>query len=200
VDDFLERRRVPIIVALIAIIAVGLAIILLGWPRPSSEDSTSSRSTAITPLVIRTLTPRLLKVFVAGAVANPGVYSFRDGDRIEDAIKAAGGALPGADLSGLNLAQRLRDEGYITVPTPGATPGAAAGATSPGASSSGKVNINTASVAELDALPGIGAAYAQRIVDYRAKNGPFQRTQDLVDAKIVPSSTYDKVKDLIDVH
>jgi competence protein ComEA len=201
VDDFLERRRVPIIVVLIVIIAVGMAIIYLRWPRSSPEAALApSRAGGMTPLVIRTATPRLLKVYVTGAVATPGVYSFRDGDRVEDAINAAGGALPGADLSGLNLAQRLRDEGYIAVPMPGATPDAAAGSTTAGVSSTGKVNINSASVAELDALPGIGATYAQRIVDYRAKNGAFQRTQDLVDDKIVPSSTYDKIKDLIDVH
>ena len=131
---------------------------------------------------------------------HPGVYPFRDGERVEDALKAAGGALADADLSRLNLAQRLRDEGYIVVPRVGETP--VAGSSSSGSSSSGqsgKININTATLAQLDALPGIGATYAQRIVDYRAKNGPFQKVSDLADMKLIPQSTLDKIKDLIDL-
>lgn len=200
-DDFLERRRVPIVVGLIAVIVVGIAVIYLRWPRPSADGALMpSHAAATTPLVIRTATPRLLKVHVTGAVALPGVYSFHDGDRVQDAIQAAGGALSGADLSSLNLAQRLRDEGYIVVVMPGATPGAAPGSTPQVMPSTGKVNINSASAKELESLPGIGATYAQRIVDYRTKNGAFQRPQDLVDDKIIPASTYDKIKELIDVH
>ena len=200
-DDFLERRRVPIIVGLIVVIVLGIAVIYLRWPRQLPEGALlPSRSAALTPLVIRTATPRVIKVHVTGAVANPGVYSFRDGDRVEDAIQAAGGALSGADLSGLNLAQRLRDEGYIVVTMPGVAPGPDATPTTPGISSTGKVNINTASAKALEALPGIGATYAQRIVEYRTKNGAFQRPQDLMDDKIIPSATYDKIKDLIAVY
>jgi competence protein ComEA len=201
VDDFLERRRAPIIVGLSVVIVLGIAVIYLRWPRQTPAGALApSRSAAMTPVVIRTVTPRVIKVYVTGAVVSPGVYSFRDGDRVEDAIQAAGGALGGADLSGLNLAQRLRDEGYIVVTMPGATPGADASSITPGISPTGKVNINTATAKELETLPGIGATYAQRIVDYRTRNGAFQRPQDLVEDKIVPSATYDKIKDLIAVH
>ena len=208
-EDLLERWRGPIILVLIGIIVAGLAVIYLRWPRSSSSDSSvlPGKSLPSGSLLITTptLRPASLKVQVAGAVARPGVYAFRDGDRVEEALKAAGGPLPDADLSRVNQAQRLRDEGYILVPRLNETPVAgavapAAGAQTPASpAASGKVNINTASVAQLDTLPGIGATYSQRIVDYRSKNGPFQTTKELVDNKLVPQSTFDKIKDLIDV-
>jgi len=180
----------------------GLAVIYLRWPRSSSSDSSvlPGKSLPSGSLLITTPTvrPASLKVQVAGAVARPGVYAFRDGDRVEEALKAAGGPLPDADLSRVNQAQRLRDEGYILVPRLNETP--VAGAQTPASpAASGKVNINTASVAQLDTLPGIGATYSKRIVDYRSKNGSFQTTKELVDNKLVPQSTFDKIKDLIDV-
>jgi competence protein ComEA len=119
----------------------------------------------------------------------------RDGQRVDDAIRAAGGATEDADLTHLNLAQRLRDEGYILVPDKSAAATTPSSSSQPGA----LCNINTATLAQLDALPGIGATYAKRILDYRTSNGPFQKTSDLVTLKLVPQSTFDKVKDLIDV-
>ena len=207
-DDFLERWRIQIIAVLLVVIGVGIIVLLARWPRLSSSVAEAGSAPSKLPQTvlpaIRTAEPRQLKVYVTGAVMRPGVYTFRDGDRVEDALKAAGGATADADLSRLNLAQRLRDEGYVTVPRKSDTPvlaptfsSASGPVSSPAAS--GKVNINTASLAELDALPGIGATYAQRIIDYRTKNGPFQTINDLVSKKIVPQSTFDKMKDLIAV-
>lgn len=209
-DDFLERWRVPIIAVLIVLIAGGLVVMYVRWPRMASPATRSGLPVNLSPQsgnpVVKTAEPRQtgLKVYVTGAVAHPGVYPFRDGERVEDALKAAGGTLADADLSRLNLAQRLRDEGYIVVPRQGETPVPGASGVSPsgGASSSsqsGKLNINTATLAQLDALPGIGATYAQRILDYRAQNGPFQTVSDLADKKLVPQGTLDKIKDTIDV-
>jgi competence protein ComEA len=209
-DDFLERWRVPIIAVLTVLIAGGLVVLYMRWPRTTSPATRSGASVNLSPQsgnpVVKTAEPRQsgLKVYVTGAVAQPGVYAFRDGERGEDALKSAGGALADADLSRLNLAQRLRDEGYIVVPRQGETPvpGASSEA-SPGSaaagSQSGKLNINTATLAQLDALPGIGAVYAQRILDYRVQNGPFQTVSDLADKKLVPQGTLDKIKDTIDV-
>lgn len=199
-SDFLEQWRVPIILLLLAIIGIGLIVLYLHWPHSVSPTTGPTAANLAGLPVIRTAEPRQIKVHVAGAVEKPGVYVFHEGDRVQDAVAAAG-ALPDADLDRLNLAQRLRDEAYIAVPRIGETPAATgAGSTPMPAAQSGKLNINAASAKELEALPGIGATYAQRIVDYRTKNGPFQTIQQLVDAKIIPKSTFDKIKDLIDVH
>jgi comEA protein len=198
VDEFLERRRVPIILLLLVIIASGAAVLVVRWPRlPSASGQAGvspSRLSQATLPAVRTV-ERQLKVYVIGAVLHPGVYTFRDGDRVEDAIKAAGGASEEADLSHLNLAQRLRDEGQVVVPLKSNTPVAG----TPSAVQAAKLNINAASRAELESLPGIGATYAQRIVDYRTQHGLFQKMTDLVDAKLIPQSTFDKIKDLVDV-
>jgi competence protein ComEA len=200
-DDFLQRWRIQIVAFLLVVIAGGVVVLVARWPRSTGMTELAvqtGRSTQATLPAIRTV-ERQLKVYVVGEVRQPGVYTFRDGERVEDAIKAAGGATADADLSRLNLAQRLRDEGYITVPNKNPTPVPASGSSSPASPQSGKVNLNTAALAQLDALPGIGATYAQRILDYRAKNGPFQRADDLVTLKIIPQSTFDKIKDVVDV-
>jgi competence protein ComEA len=198
VDEFLERRRVPIIVALLIIIAGGVFVLVTRWPRLSSSTGqsgfSSSKLSQPTLPAIRTV-EKQLKVYVTGGVLHPGVYSFKDGDRVEDAIEAAGGLAEGADATRLNMAQRLRDEGQIVVPLKSDTP--IPGSASP--AQAGKVNINAASAAQLEALPGIGDTYAQRIVEHRTKNGPFQKTTDLVDKKLIPQSTFEKIRDLIDV-
>jgi competence protein ComEA len=207
-EDIIERWRVPIVAVLLAIIVAGLAVLYLRWPRAqasvTSADSTvrAVASPQSSLAIIRTPETKApaLKVYVTGAVAAPGVYSFRDGDRVEDALSAAGGAKAGADLSGLNLAQRLRDEAYINVPYLAGTPAQGTpAAVAPPPAASGKININNASVAQLDGLPGIGATYAQRIIDYRVKNGQYLAIRDLLDKKIVPAATFEKIKDLIDV-
>jgi competence protein ComEA len=141
-------------------------------------------------------TPATIRVYVTGAVQKPGVYTLHAGDRVEDALNAAGGATAEADLTRINLAARVSDGQQLYVVQKGETPPALP--TTAGSSGQpGKININTASLAELDTLPGIGQVTAQKIIDYRTKNGPFKSIQELKDQKIVTSSTYDKIKDLI---
>lgn len=115
-----------------------------------------------------------LKVYISGAVANPGVYTAGPGDRVEDAVRLAGGLTPEADAARVNLSLRLRDQMHVHVPRQGEAapdPQAAAGP--------GPLNLNTASAAELEALPGIGPVTARRIVEYRTRNGPFKSIDDL---------------------
>ncbi|QDR80964.1 ComEA family DNA-binding protein [Sporomusa termitida] len=138
-------------------------------------------------------------VYVCGGVVKPGVYKLSYGSRVIDAVTMAGGFAPGADVVKINLALQLKDEMQVNVPyrvvavtgTPSVPPGVSA------AGSGDRVNINTASPAELDKLPGIGPALADRIIDYRTANGPFQ---DLADIKNVPGigdSKYNQFKDKI---
>jgi competence protein ComEA len=112
-------------------------------------------------------------VDVAGRVREPGVRTLPAGARVQDALKAAGGAAPGTDLTGLNLARRLNDGEEIIV---GAAPAAAAG--SPGRPA-GPLSLNSATVEQLDALPGIGPVLAQRIVQYRDQHGGFSSVDQL---------------------
>jgi competence protein ComEA len=131
--------------------------------------------------------PVEIMVDVAGRVRHPGVYTFHIGDRVVDAIERAGGALPGSDLTSLNLAALLTDAEQIVVGKAGA--GGASSGTSSGDGSAGgtgsggpgaKVNVNTATLDQLIALPGIGPVLAQRIVTYREEHGAFRTVRDLL--------------------
>lgn len=143
----------------------------------------------------------VLLVDVAGWVRHPGVYEFHDGDRVIDAIDAAGGARPGAGLDSLNLAAPLADGTQVLVPRaltsgPGGVPPGFPAA-SPGTPA--KVNVNTASATELEALPGVGEVIAQRIVDYRTQNGPFASVDDLLNVSGIGDATLAEMRDLVTV-
>lgn len=122
-------------------------------------------------------------VHVAGAVRRPGVYRLRVGARVTDAVDRAGGARRRADLAQLNLAAELEDGRQVVVPvrTPvgaaGSASAAVAGAAAPAPGL--PVNLNTATMEQLDALPGVGPATAQRILDYREANGGFGSVEEL---------------------
>lgn len=144
-------------------------------------------------------------VDVDGAVVRPGVYRLKDGARVSQAIDAAGGLTVEADVTGLNRASKITDGQKIYVPTVGEQQAAAAvggaessAATTPGAgSSSGLVNINTASAAELQTLSGIGPSMAQSIIDDRSKNGPFASVDDLMRVSGIGEKKLAKIKDCI---
>lgn len=148
----------------------------------------------------------IIQVYVTGEVSKPGVYTMQDGDRVHQVIDLA---MPTekADLRAINLAQRLADEEAILVPAQGeaGTLLNEAGGNSfasPGSSGSknGKVNINTASVSELDErLPGIGPALAQRIIDYRTQNGAFKNIEDICSVSGIGTKRYEQIKDMISV-
>lgn len=135
--------------------------------------------------------PAPLRVHVGGAVAAPGVYDLAEGARVLDAVEAAGGFAEGAARDALNLARAVSDGEQVVVPSEadiaaqevasagagGAAAGAGASAAAGGAG--GTVNINTASAAQLDTLPGVGASTAEKIVADREANGPFKTVEDL---------------------
>ncbi|MGB9791141.1 MAG: helix-hairpin-helix domain-containing protein [Thermacetogeniaceae bacterium] len=144
-------------------------------------------------------------VHVAGAVNRPGVYYFKEGSRVIDAVERAG-PLPEADLDSLNLAQPLADGVKIYVPKQGEAPqapGMSSGmvqSSSPSYTQGSKVNINTASAKELDeALPGIGPTLAQRIVEYREQHGPFRSVEDIKNVSGIGERRFEQIKDLITI-
>jgi len=143
-------------------------------------------------------TPLPLRIHVIGAVAAPGVYALPPGSIAQDAIVAAGGATADANLQGLNLARLLHDGEQVLVPArsgPEATNGPGGGL-APTQSSGTPVNVNTATTAELEALPEIGPALAQRIVDYRTAHGPFGTLDDLLAVSGIGPATLDAIRDL----
>lgn len=155
--------------------------------------------------------PDKIYVHVAGAVKNPGVYIFDSGARVNEAVKEAL-PLPEAYLDGLNLAALLEDGVRIEVPVNPAlaagTPEDAAAVLSGRAApnlfasggGSGKVNINTASAAELDTLPGIGPAYAERIISYREEHGSFSSIEELQEVSGIGPKTFEKLKDMVSIY
>lgn len=125
---------------------------------------------AIAPVVV---------IDVAGKVKKPGVYKLPTGSRAVDALKAAGGAKPGVDLSDINLAHVLNDGEQIIVGAPKVVTYSGRAKTSSKSKVNGPVNINTATAAQLDTLPGVGPVMAGKIITYRQKNGPFKMIEDL---------------------
>jgi competence protein ComEA len=161
-----------------------------------------SRSPAGTPIpLLPAPTKAPLVVQVLGAVPRPGVYEFPEGSRVRDAIDAAGGLLTDADVSAMNLAAPLQDGQQLEIPLTGGaagTPPPAVPATQ--APTAGDlVNINTATLDQLDALPGIGPTTAQKIIDYRTAKGPFARIEDIMNVSGIGPATFDKLKDLISI-
>lgn len=161
----------------------------------SPDDESSAKSSSAAEVYVD----------VDGAVVRPGVYRLKDGARVSQAIDAAGGLTAEADVTGLNRASKITDGQKIYVPTVGEQQAAAAvggaessAATTPGAgSSSGLVNINTASAAELQTLSGIGPSMAQSIIDERTKNGAFASVDDLMRVSGIGEKKLAKIKDCI---
>ncbi len=138
-------------------------------------------------------TPAPLVIQINGAVNQPGAYELPPGSRVRDAIQAAGGLLPEADDQSLNLAAKLTDGMRLNVLRQGEAP--------PTQSAAGgqRININTATQAELETLPGIGPARAQDILAYREANGPFTSIEEIMDVPGIGPSTFEDIKDQISV-
>ena len=147
--------------------------------------------------------PAQVVVSVSGTVLRPGLVRLPGGSRVDDALRAAGGAAPGADLTGLNLARRLADGEQVVVGVPAAAQADGQGAGSSGATgptaSTGPVDLNTASATELDALPGIGPVLAQRIVDWRTEHGRFDSVDQLREVGGIGESKFSQVKSKVRV-
>ena len=138
-------------------------------------------------------------VDIKGAVKNPGVYQMKVGDRVKDALDAAGGLTAEADSQKVNLAQRVEDQMVIVAPKIGEEGAAAipAGATSKEASKEGKVNINTATVEELKTLKGVGEKKAEAIIEYRKKNGSFKTKEDLMKVRGIGKKLFESFEERI---
>lgn len=175
----------------------------------SSEKESSKEDQEIAEEVKKT--PTSIFVYVCGAVEKPGVYELFEGDRVVDAVEAAGGFLETADKTYVNLAALLDDGIKLYIPTMQETMESAAlqvetfdkestslGSDSAGAGS-GLININSATRDELTALPGIGNATAEKIISYREQHGAFKSIEDIMNVSGIKDKLFSKIKDHITV-
>ncbi|WP_412544291.1 ComEA family DNA-binding protein [Longispora sp. K20-0274] len=183
------RRGVRALAAVVAVVAVGAAGVAF-WNRPEPTPVAPVRAANPSPTVATSLV-----VAVTGKVRRPGLVRVVAGSRVADVVEAAGGALPDVDLGGLNLARKVTDGELIVVGAPAPAPGPAG---VPGAPA-GKVNLNTASPAELDVLPGVGPVTAQRIIEYRTAHGPFADVSGLKHVEGIGDARFEQLKDLVTV-
>lgn len=180
--DWVRRNRGGLAVGFIGMVAVGVAALFLQRPTapPIVIQPAPSPAAAVAPRSSPAPSPTVaILVDVGGAVARPGLYQLPPGSRVNDAVAAAGGPLEAGDVQRLNLAARLADGQQVRVPLKAEKRTAADMAEGPGLA---RVNINTASLAELDSLPGIGPVIAQRILAHRAQYGPFASVEQLLEA------------------
>jgi competence protein ComEA len=195
--DTLSRGELAgLIVVLVAVLGGAALWYARSLPKPvtiaeAGPGAAQQVSASPSPAVV-------LIVDVAGAVHQPGVYEFAEGDRVIDAIERAGGQLPKADLSLLNLAAPLTDGTQILVPKSGPPRAVVPGGTAPG-SSTGLININSASATELETLSGIGEVLAATIIEYREQNGPFASVDDLMDVSGIGPATLEEIRDQVTV-
>jgi competence protein ComEA len=167
-------------------------------PHPPPSTSIVVSTPLPTPAPSPTPTPTPIRVHVAGAVHQPGVYQLPTASIVQNAIDAAGGPTADGDLDRINLAIELQDQQQVYVPREGETRSSLpiSGGERSGSTDT-VVNINTATAAELETLPRIGPAMAERILEYREANGPFEATEDIQNVPGIGPATFEGLKDLI---
>ena len=168
--------------------------IVLPQPSPSPSNLVSDTPAAALPAVI--------KVYVSGGVAAPGVYEMVPGDRVLDVITEAGGPVEGAQLSCINLASAVTDGAQYHVPTVGdecvpKSSSVAAASATVATAQDGKIDLNSASAEELQGLPGIGEVKSNSIVSYRDEVGPFLSVEQVVEVRGIGLATMNAIYDLV---
>ncbi|MFQ6041430.1 MAG: helix-hairpin-helix domain-containing protein [Candidatus Poribacteria bacterium] len=210
-----NKQEQLVLIFIIVTVLIGSGVLLIRQFRPSwfmgKPDfiaGESKNSVSIDKL------PEEIIVHVTGEVRRPAVYQLEKGMRVADAIQLAGGATEKADLQQLNLASRAIDGEKIYVPAklttsspPQSTPEPQAHvfkeplkSKATHANPPGKINLNTATVEELESLPGIGPVMAKRIIEYRNIHGPFYNIEEIKEIKGIGEKTYEKIKALIAIY
>lgn len=203
----LTKEQQLILLGLIASIVVGLGVTAYRRFLPSSPEGIAIEE----PSDKSRLAPSsMIIVHLSGAVRREGVYRLKPGDRLLDAVGMAGGALPSADLSAINLAEVVKDGVKVIVPVkrevrerisggPEISPEPLRFRVRVSGTSSRKVNLNTADEKTLDSLPGVGPATAKAIVEYRRMNGPFTRIEQIMEIPRFGKAKFERIKDKITI-
>ncbi|WP_307849756.1 ComEA family DNA-binding protein [Qaidamihabitans albus] len=210
-----HRRRVAVVAAVLGAVAVAVlaALLLVGDPAheappplPVAREVPATGTTGPASPTGTDAGP--LVVSVVGKVVSPGLVTVPADARVADAVREAGGAVPGADLATINLARRLTDgeQLYVGVPVPpemrapGAVPGVAVDpASGPAADAAGAIDLNSAGEQELETLPGIGEVTAQRIVEWRTRHGRFAAVEQLREVDGIGDKRFERVREHVSV-
>ena len=203
-DEWKEKWESWSLSAKAAVIG-GILLILVGVGGLFSKKEVSMEETevVVTTMLaekteVSTTQETVIFVDIKGEVRNPGVYQMKVGDRVKDALEAAGGLTAEADSQKVNLAKRLEDQMVIVVPKVGEeAEEIPAGETRNEATKEGKVNINTATVEELKTLKGVGEKKAEAIIEYRKKNGSFQTKEDLMKVRGIGKKLFESFEERI---
>lgn len=191
----------PLVASMVLIIILALAVI--GYNLSRGDRDTFTYHTPTPPLIetgIQSTDPPMISVHVIGCVKEKKVVKIPVGSTVEDAVIAAGGFTEDADTDSVNLAYRLSDGMQIKIPSVNdedKTWLISHGETGGGGNNNGKISINKASVSELATLPGIGQALAQRIVEYREKNGGFKSIEEIMNVPGIKEAKFESIKDYI---
>ena len=180
-----DQRR-----ALITLSVIALAIALFFALSSRSQPVHGAEPIRLTVATVSDTSTSLIFVHVAGKVAHPGVYPMVRGSRVVDALRAAGGELPVADVSEVNLARLVVDGEQIYLPSKSETIRSATHM-----NSHSKININRANASLFDTLPGVGPVIAARIVQFRKDNGPFANLEDLQKVEGIGPKLFMRIKD-----
>jgi len=150
------------------------------------------------------ITDKKITVYVSGAVNKPGIVTLNEGDRLAKAVEKVGGTTKKADLNGINMAIKLQDEMHYIVPRIGeVVKDSASEVVSEGnfnqaeSSKTSQININTATIEELDKLPGVGEATANKIVNHRSENGEFKSIEEIKNVNGIGDKKFEEMKNLI---
>jgi competence protein ComEA len=195
-EFLLQRRRLLLAAAgsLALILLLGRFVLGAGTTTVAPLPPPPAENASVTGLPAARVV-----VDVVGAVRRPGLYRLEQGSRIADAVARAGGATAKADLAQVNLAAPLADGEQVVVPKRGAAGVAGGASVGPGGTgtATGPVHLSTATLDQLDSLPGIGPVTAQKILDYRAKHGAFSSVDELDAVPGIGPSRMDQLRDLV---
>lgn len=208
-DDFIEKNKIPLTLLLIGAILLGLGMIIF---KKGSFNSSSNKIEVLEDTDKKGKDNDKvgeIVVEVAGAVEKPGVYKFKNGDRVDDALIAAGGLSADCDRiwveKNVNRAAKLMDGQKLYFPAKDEHSNVLSAresgvyqsdTSSHSNQNEGKTNINTASLKKLDSLPGIGPVYGNNIIEQR----PYSNIEELLTKDVIPQKTYEKIKEKISVY
>ncbi|MDY0234665.1 MAG: ComEA family DNA-binding protein [Gudongella sp.] len=202
--DFFTKKESIIVIASVFIIGVLLSIKAFGITKEPKLEGVEAVFTESPVESVAAISPKVeiesssIMVHISGEVYNPGIYELIIGDRVVDVVNMAGGLTKQADLDRINLAKKINDEDKIYIPGLDEE-GSISIEMGTNTQETGKININIASSADLQSLPGIGEVIAGRIVEYR-KTSKFKNIEDILDVSGIGDAKFEAIKDMISIN